>query len=146
MLACCHGFISEMPKQYLTRIGERGVRLSGGQRQRVAIARAVLADPRVLILDEATSNLDVESELFIQEGLVNLMRNRTSFVIAHRLSTIRNAHKIVVLKDGLVAEVGSHEELMARGGSYYDMVLIQTSRPETKKSEVSAATSMASHA
>ncbi len=106
----------------------------------------MLADPRVLILDEATSNLDVESELFIQEGLVNLMRNRTSFVIAHRLSTIRNAHKIVVLKDGLVAEVGSHEELMARGGSYYDMVLIQTSRPETKKSEVSAATSMASHA
>ncbi|MCE9618846.1 MAG: ABC transporter ATP-binding protein/permease [Planctomycetes bacterium] len=138
MLACCHGFIHEMPKKYLTRIGERGVRLSGGQRQRIAIARAVLADPRILILDEATSNLDVESELFIQEGLVNLMRHRTSFVIAHRLSTIRNAHKIVVLKGGAVAEIGSHEELMARGGSYSEMVLIQTARTEVKKIEPAA--------
>jgi ATP-binding cassette subfamily B protein/subfamily B ATP-binding cassette protein MsbA len=134
-MARCDGFIGEMPRGYATRIGERGVRLSGGQRQRIAIARAVLADPRVLILDEATSNLDVESELHIQEGLTNLMRHRTSFVIAHRLSTIRNAHKIVVLRHGTVAEIGSHEQLMRRGGSYAEMVLIQTARPEAKASD-----------
>ena len=130
--ACAHDFIAALPQGYQTRIGERGVRLSGGQRQRLAIARAVLADPRVLILDEATSNLDVESEQAIQQGLANLMRGRTSFVIAHRLSTIRHADRIVVLKGGRVQQQGSHDELMEGGGPYREMVLIQTARPEAR--------------
>ena len=130
--ACAHDFIAALPQGYATRIGERGVRLSGGQRQRLAIARAVLADPRVLILDEATSNLDVESERAIQEGLANLMRGRTSFVIAHRLSTIRHADRIVVLQGGRVVQQGTHDQLMEGGGPYRDMVLIQTARPESR--------------
>ena len=130
--ACAHDFIAALPQGYQTRIGERGVRLSGGQRQRLAIARAVLADPRVLILDEATSNLDVESEQAIQQGLTNLMRGRTSFVIAHRLSTIRHADRIVVLQGGRVQQQGTHDELMAGGGPYREMVLIQTARPESR--------------
>jgi ATP-binding cassette subfamily B protein/subfamily B ATP-binding cassette protein MsbA len=130
--ACAHDFIAALPQGYETRIGERGVRLSGGQRQRLAIARAVLADPRVLILDEATSNLDVESEQAIQQGLANLMRQRTSFVIAHRLSTIRHADRIVVLRGGRVVQQGTHEELMQGSGPYRDMVLIQTARPEAR--------------
>jgi ATP-binding cassette subfamily B protein/subfamily B ATP-binding cassette protein MsbA len=93
------------------------------------IARALLADPRILILDEATSNLDTESERAIQEALRVLMRGRTSFVIAHRLSTIMHAHRIVVLKDGRIAEMGTHEELMARSGIYHQMVLVQTAPP-----------------
>src|SRR6185436_8482367 len=99
-------------KQYDTVIGERGVKLSGGQRQRVAIARAILADPRILILDEATSSLDTESEAYIQEGLAALMKGRTTFVIAHRLSTIRSANQILVLEDGVIIERGSHAELL----------------------------------
>lgn len=130
--ACAHDFIAALPQGYDTRIGERGVRLSGGQRQRLAIARAVLADPRVLILDEATSNLDVESEQAIQQGLANLMRQRTSFVIAHRLSTIRHADRIVVLRGGRVVQQGSHDELMQGSGPYRDMVLIQTARPDLR--------------
>ncbi len=130
--ACAHEFIAALPQGYDTRIGERGVRLSGGQRQRLAIARAVLADPKVLILDEATSNLDVESERAIQQGLANLMRNRTSFVIAHRLSTIRHADRIVVLKGGRVEQQGSHDQLMEGGGPYREMVLIQTARPDQR--------------
>ncbi len=130
--ACAHDFIAALPQGYATLVGERGVRLSGGQRQRLAIARAVLADPRVLILDEATSNLDVESEQAIQEGLANLMRGRTAFVIAHRLSTIRHADRIVVLKGGRVVQQGSHEELMQGGGPYRDMVLVQTSLPDSR--------------
>jgi ATP-binding cassette subfamily B protein/subfamily B ATP-binding cassette protein MsbA len=130
--ACAHDFIAALPQGYDTRIGERGVRLSGGQRQRLAIARAVLADPRVLILDEATSNLDVESEQSIQQGLANLMRQRTSFVIAHRLSTIRHADRIVVLRGGRVVQQGSHDELMQGSGPYRDMVLIQTARPDLR--------------
>ena len=130
--ACAHDFIAALPQGYDTRVGERGVRLSGGQRQRLAIARAVLADPRVLILDEATSNLDVESEQAIQQGLANLMRQRTSFVIAHRLSTIRHADRIVVLRGGRVVQQGSHDELMQGSGPYRDMVLIQTARPDLR--------------
>jgi ATP-binding cassette, subfamily B, bacterial len=107
-------------------IGERGVKLSGGQRQRIAIARAVLADPRILILDEATSNLDTESERTIQTSLMTLMENRTAFVIAHRLSTIAHADRIVVLENGRITEIGSHESLMASDGRYRDMVLLQT--------------------
>ena len=130
--AFAHDFIERLPQGYDTRIGERGVRLSGGQRQRLAIARAVLADPRVLILDEATSNLDVESEQAIQLGLANLMRNRTSFVIAHRLSTIRHADLIVVLKGGRVQQMGTHDALMQGEGPYREMVMIQTARPEAR--------------
>jgi ATP-binding cassette, subfamily B, bacterial len=118
-------FIDRLPEHYNTLIGERGVRLSGGQRQRLAIARAILADPKVFILDEATSNLDSESELLIQQSLSQLLRGRTSFVIAHRLSTIRHADRILVLDDGAIAQAGSHDELMAGSGLYRDMVELQ---------------------
>ncbi|PHX77362.1 MAG: ABC transporter ATP-binding protein [Planctomycetaceae bacterium] len=127
--ANANGFIEAMPEGYETAIGERGVRLSGGQRQRIAIARALLADPRILILDEATSNLDTESERAIQEALQALMRGRTSFVIAHRLSTIMHADRIVVLKDGRITEMGTHAELMESSGIYQQMVLVQTAPP-----------------
>jgi subfamily B ATP-binding cassette protein MsbA len=108
-----------------TLIGERGVKLSGGQRQRVSIARALLADPRILILDEATSNLDTESELYIQQSLTGLMQGRTTFVIAHRLSTIRQAHQILVVEAGEIVERGDHEELIRRRGRYYQLYTYQ---------------------
>jgi subfamily B ATP-binding cassette protein MsbA len=114
-------FALKMDKQYETVVGERGVKLSGGQRQRVAIARAVLADPRILILDEATSSLDTESEACIQEGLSALMGGRTTFVIAHRLSTIRNADQILVLEEGEIVERGDHSTLMGLGGRYFEL-------------------------
>lgn len=123
--AHAHEFIEELPDGYHTLIGERGVRLSGGQRQRLAIARAVLADPRILILDEATSNLDTESERLIQQSLAGLMRGRTSFVIAHRLSTITHADRIVVLEAGRIVETGTHTELLSHSGRYRRMVQIQ---------------------
>jgi len=120
-IANAHEFISGFPQQYDTIVGERGVKLSGGQRQRVAIARAILADPRVLILDEATSSLDSESEHLIQEGLRRLRAGRTTFVIAHRLSTITSANQILVLEHGQIIERGTHQELLALGGRYRDL-------------------------
>ncbi len=119
-------FTDEFEEGLDTLIGERGVKLSGGQRQRVAIARAILADPRILILDEATSNLDTESETFIQQSLAKLMEGRTTFVIAHRLSTIRKADQILVIEKGLIAERGTHDELIAAEGRYYQLYTYQS--------------------
>ena len=120
-LANCHEFVTAFPDGYDTVIGERGVKVSGGQRQRLAIARAILADPRILILDEATSSLDSESEAQIQEGLRTLRTGRTTFVIAHRLSTIRSADQILVIEEGLVVERGTHAELVALDGRYKEL-------------------------
>jgi subfamily B ATP-binding cassette protein MsbA len=114
-------FAERFPEQYETVVGERGIKLSGGQRQRISIARAVLADPRILILDEATSSLDSESEALIQSGLSYLMQSRTTFVIAHRLSTIRRADQILVIADGHIVERGTHESLYRCQGRYYDL-------------------------
>jgi ATP-binding cassette subfamily B protein/subfamily B ATP-binding cassette protein MsbA len=120
--ANAHEFIERLPEGYDTTIGERGVKLSGGQQQRLAIARAILASPQILILDEATSNLDTESEQLIQASMATLLAGRTTFVIAHRLSTIRRAHLILLMEDGRVIERGTHQELMGAGGAYSKMV------------------------
>jgi ATP-binding cassette subfamily B protein/subfamily B ATP-binding cassette protein MsbA len=134
--ANAHEFIERLPEQYDTFIGERGVKLSGGQQQRLAIARAILASPQILILDEATSNLDTESEQLIQASTEELLAARTTFVIAHRLSTIRRATVILLLEDGQIIERGSHEELMAAGGAYREMVLRQMETATSSGAEV----------
>ena len=120
--------------QYQTIVGEKGIRLSAGQRQRIAIARAILKNPRLLILDEATSSLDNESEKLIQDALERLLKNRTSFIIAHRLSTIQNADKIIVLDQGKIVEIGNHKELMEKKGLYHHLTtvrLMDTKQPTT---------------
>ncbi len=123
--ANAHEFIVKLPEGYGTLIGERGVKLSGGQRQRLAIARAILAQPQILILDEATSNLDTESEQLIQAAMASLLAGRTTFVIAHRLSTVRRADLILLMEDGRIIERGTHVELMAARGTYHEMVMRQ---------------------
>jgi ATP-binding cassette subfamily B protein/subfamily B ATP-binding cassette protein MsbA len=123
--ANAHEFIERLPNGYDTFIGERGVKLSGGQRQRLAIARAILAAPQILILDEATSNLDTESEQLIQASMAALLAGRTTFVIAHRLSTVRRAELILLMEEGRIVERGTHEELMQARGTYFDMVMRQ---------------------
>jgi ATP-binding cassette subfamily B protein len=125
-LAEAHDFIAELPKGYDTVIGERGQKLSGGQRQRLSLARAIVRDPKILVLDEATSAVDNETEAAIQRSLAHVTKNRTSVVIAHRLSTVRNAHRIWVLERGRVVEAGTHEELVALGGLYAALWRVQT--------------------
>jgi len=121
-----HGFITALPQGYDTIVGERGQKLSGGQRQRVSIARAVVADPPVLVLDEATSSVDNETEAAIQRSLTRVSRGRTTVIIAHRLSTIRNAHRIHVVEAGRVVEAGLHDDLVAAGGLYAALWRVQT--------------------
>jgi ATP-binding cassette, subfamily B, bacterial MsbA len=137
--ANAHDFIMEFSQQYDTLVGERGTKLSGGQRQRIAIARAILKDPRILLLDEATSSLDNESEGLVQEALNRLMQNRTTVIIAHRLSTIKVAHRIAVLDNGQIVELGTHQELMERNGMYARLYLMQFRDPEEELAAFSAA-------
>ena len=120
--AHCHEFITQLNEGYQAVVGERGIKLSGGQRQRIAIARAILKNAPILILDEATSSLDTESEKLVQDAINNMMQNRTSIVIAHRLSTIRHADEIIVLQKGQIAERGTHDSLMETEGIYFRLV------------------------
>jgi ATP-binding cassette subfamily B protein len=124
--ANAHNFILSKSDGYDTMVGERGSKLSGGERQRVSIARAILHNPRILILDEATSSVDVETEKQIQEAIARLIKGRTTFAIAHRLSTLRNANRLIVLDRGEIAEIGTHEELMEKQGVFYNLVQTQT--------------------
>jgi len=121
-----HEFVTSLPKGYDSIVGERGIKLSGGQRQRLSIARALLKDAPILVLDEATSSVDTETEREIQQNLAAITQGRTALVIAHRLSTIRNAHRILVLKDGALAEEGTHDELVERNGVYADLWCVQS--------------------
>jgi ATP-binding cassette, subfamily B, bacterial len=116
-----HDLLDRLPDRYATVVGERGYRFSGGEKQRIAIARALLKDPAILVLDEATSHLDSETEALVQEALAGLLRGRTSFVIAHRLSTITKADQILVVDAGTLVDRGTHEELLARGGLYAEL-------------------------
>jgi ATP-binding cassette subfamily B protein len=120
-LAEAHSFIQTLPLGYNTKVGERGSSLSGGQRQRIAIARALLGNPRILVLDEATSSLDTESERRFQRNLEQMSRDRTTIIIAHRLSTVRNADQILVLDQGVLVEKGNHQQLMETQGLYYHL-------------------------
>jgi ATP-binding cassette subfamily B protein len=124
--ANAHDFIVNFPDGYETQVGERGQGLSGGERQRIAIARAILHDPKILILDEATSSVDTVTEKQIQEALSRLIKNRTTFAIAHRLSTLKNADRLMVLEHGKLAELGTHDELVEKKGAYYKLVEMQT--------------------
>jgi ATP-binding cassette subfamily B protein len=125
-LAQLHDFVASLPDGYDTHVGERGIQLSGGQRQRLSIARAIVKDAPLLILDEATSSVDTETERAIQENLRTLTAGKTALIIAHRLSTIRHADRILVLRDGRVVEEGHHDDLVARGGTYADLWHIQS--------------------
>ncbi|MFA7385999.1 MAG: ATP-binding cassette domain-containing protein, partial [Candidatus Paceibacterota bacterium] len=125
-------FIETLPRKYNTIVGERGIKLSTGQKQRLAIARAIIRNPKILILDEATSSLDVKSEKLIQEALENLIKNKTTFIIAHRLSTVRKADKILVIEKGEIVEEGTHDELIKRKGMYYNLYQLQFTKKRTK--------------
>lgn len=122
---CAHDFIMEMENGYQTQVNERGSRLSAGQRQLISFARALLADPKILILDEATSSIDTETEIILQKGLNELLKGRTSFIIAHRLSTIKNSSRIMYVDKGTILEKGTHDELMAQKGEYYKLYMSQ---------------------
>lgn len=136
--ANCHDFITRMPDGYNTVVGERGYNLSGGERQRIAIARAILHDPKILILDEATASLDTQTEKQIQDALDRLIKGRTTIAIAHRLSTLANADRLIVLKKGRVAEIGTHTELLQSKGVYYELVMAQKQTARLRKSETPA--------
>ena len=127
-LAGAHEYIAEMEKGYLTEVGEGGVRLSTGQKQLLSFARAILKRPKIMVMDEATSSVDTETERRIQAGLEHVLEGRTSFVIAHRLSTIRSADRILVIEDGRITEEGSHKDLLAKGGHYFDLYTQQCLR------------------
>src|SRR5262249_28507612 len=131
-LAGAHEFILELPEAYDTQIDERGANLSGGQRQRIAIARALMADPRILIFDEAASALDAESEEIIQRNMASIVKGRTVIIIAHRLSAVRIAHRIIALDHGRIVEDGTHAELLRLGGRYADLWRRQMRHPESE--------------